>query len=246
MTVKADISVEVTLECEPELLPYLPELLQDFEALGSAPDAVIELLEAEAAGDFHSVLDLCCGKGATSIAVAKHFGVNAHGVDAVPGFIEAAKAAAEAAGLGAQCSFAAGDICDVVVKPADYDLVLFSAIGPILGGITKTVEHLIRPLRPGGWLLIEDSVLKPGTPVHEGFEMHASFDDTRVQMEQAGVDIVTVKRLPVEFVSTHEIDHSAIEKRAAALVERKPELAELVKRYVEGQWEEVDFLENWT
>ncbi len=69
---KPDLDVAATLECEPELLPYLPEILQDFDALGSDPARLIELLETQGVADeIHTGLDICSGKGATSIALAK-------------------------------------------------------------------------------------------------------------------------------------------------------------------------------
>ncbi|MEE8119857.1 MAG: class I SAM-dependent methyltransferase [Gammaproteobacteria bacterium] len=247
MLLKADLSVAATMECEHELLPYLPELLQDFDSLGSNPDVVIALLEVEAARDIHTALDLCCGKGATAIALAKHFSIEVEGVDAIEAFIEAAKSAAITAGVSEQCRFITGDICDTVVKPANYDLVIFSAIGPILGGITKTITHLLTPLRKGGWLLIDDCVLLPNAPIRKGFEAHAGFDETRAQIEQAGAEIVTVRRRPRDDVlSSHEVGNEFTQQRAVTLINRKPELAELVNQYVERQHEECAFLEQWT
>ena len=61
---KPDLDVAATLECEPELLPYLPEILQDFDALGSDPPRLIELLETQGVADeIRTGLDICCGKG---------------------------------------------------------------------------------------------------------------------------------------------------------------------------------------
>jgi SAM-dependent methyltransferase len=245
---KADLDVAATLECEPQLLPYLPEILQDFDTLGSAPQRVIEVLESTGVeSEIRTALDLCCGKGATSIALARRFGMRVDGIDAIDAFIDSAKVAAVEAGVETRCRFATGDLCEAVVRPASYDLVVFSSVGPILGGISNTVARLATPLRDLGWIVIEDSVLLPGAPVRPGFEAHAGLEETRSRIENAGVDVVVLRRLGNEATEKrHDGDNMRIADRARALVERRPELAALVQRYVARQKDECAYLERWT
>lgn len=243
---KPDLDVAATLECEPELVAYLPAILQDFDTLGSVPARLIELLETEGvAGEIRTVLDLCCGKGATSIALAKHFGVHVDGIDAIGAFVESAGAAATSAGVDELCSFTRGDLYAAVTRSGGYDLVIFSSVGPILGGITNTIAHLMTPLRNLGWVLIEDSVLKPGAPVRPGFEAHAELDETRRRIRMSGARIVAMSKFGCEALGNHD-DNARIARRAAALVARRPDLADLVGRYVERQRTECAFLERWT
>ncbi len=243
---KPDLDVAATLECEPELLPYLPEILQDFDALGSDPARLIELLETQGVADqIRTGLDICSGKGATSIALAKRFGMHLDGIDAIGAFVESARAAATNAGVDELCRFTTGDLCAAVTRPGSYDLVIFSSVGPILGGITKTVAHLMMPLRCLGWILIEDSVLLPGAPVRPGFEAHAELDETRRRIEKSGARIVAMYKFGSE-AQGNDADLSRIVRRAADLVARRPDLADLVARYVERQREECAFLERWT
>ena len=243
---RPDLDVAATLECEPELLPYLPEILQDFDELGSDPQRLIECLEEQcAADDIRHGLDLCCGKGATSIALAKRFGMRVDGIDAIDAFLESARAAAAAAGVEQLCRFSTGDLCAVVTQPASYDLVIFGSVGPILGGITKTVSHLMTPLRDRGWILNDDSVLLPGAPARPGFEAHAQFEETHRRIEMSGAQIVAV-RSSASDARGHDSDMRRIVRRAAALVERRPDLAAPVDRYVERQRSECAFLERWT
>jgi len=243
---KPDLDVAATLECEPELLPYLPEILQDFDELGSDPRCLIELLESEGLEDNIAVaLDLCCGKGATSIALAKRFGMRIDGIDAIESFIESARSAAAAAGVSELCRFTTGDLCAAVSRPGSYDLVIFSAIGPILGGITQTVTHLMTPLRGRGWILIEDSVLLPDAPVRRGFESHAEYEETRRRITRSGAEIIAARLSNTEAPQL-ATDNQQIARRTRALVERRPELADLVARYVERQLDECTYLERWT
>lgn len=240
------MDVAATLECEPELLPYLPEILQDFDELGSDPQRLIECLEAECVADgIRNALDLCCGKGATSIALAKRFGMRIDGIDAIDAFLESARAAAVDAGVDELCRFTEGDLCAAVTQPGSYDLVIFGSVGPILGGITKTVTHLMTPLRSRGWILFDDSVLLPGAPVRPGFEAHAQLEETRRRVEISGAEIVAMRSSGSD-ARGHDSDMQRIVRRAAALVERRPELAALVARYVERQRGECAFLERWT
>lgn len=245
---KADLDVAATLECEPQLLPYLPEILQDFDTLGSDPQCVIEVLESTGVGsEIRMALDLCCGKGATSIALARRFGMRIDGIDAIDAFIDSAKVAAVEAKVETLCRFATGDLCAVVVRPASYDLVVFSAVGPILGGITTTVSRLATTLRDLGWIVIEDSVLLPDAPVRLGFEAHAGLEETRSRIEAAGVDVVALRGLGDEATQKrHDGDNKKIADRARALVGRRPELAALVQRYLERQKDECTYLERWT
>lgn len=243
---KPDLDVAATLECEPELLPYLPELLQDFDELGTDPQRLIECLEGERVeNDINHALDLCSGKGACSIALAKRFGMRVDGIDAIDAFLESARAAAVEAGVSPLCRFTIGDLCSVVTQPADYDLVIFGSVGPILGGITKTVEHLMTPLRSGGWILFDDSVLLRGAPIRPGFEAHSQLEETRRRIEMSGALIQRV--LSSESNSQgYDSDMERLGRRGESLIEREPDLAALVARYLERQRAECAFLERWT
>ena len=69
-------------EVSPELLPYIPELLADLWALGSSPETVVEWVRSlELPPETTGVLDLGCGKGAVSIALAKEFNFRIFGID---------------------------------------------------------------------------------------------------------------------------------------------------------------------
>lgn len=246
--VRPDLDVAATLECERELLPVLPEILQDFDSLGSDPHGLIELLESNVpAGELRSALDLCCGKGATAVALARRFGMRVEGVDALSPFVEAARAAAVASGVGDRCRFRVGDLAAEVQREGDYDLVVFSAVGPILGGITETMRHLTKPLRGRGWLAIEDSILLPDAPVRAGFEGHAGLAETRRRIEAGGVTIVASRLAELEAPpAAGDEEHARITRRARVVAERRPELTAAIERYLKRQLEERNYLARWT
>jgi SAM-dependent methyltransferase len=244
--VRPDLDVAATLECEPELLPYLPALLQDFDELGTDPQRLIACLEAGGVADaIHRGLDLCCGKGAASIALAECFQISIDGIDAMAAFLDSARETAAARGVSELCHFTIGDLCDAVSQPGNYDLVIFGSVGPILGGITHTVVHLMTPLRRGGWILMDDSVMLPGAPTRPGFEAHAELDETRARIELAGAEVIAVHVADID-ATENEYELQLIAARGAALVERRPQLSALVERYIARQRAECAFLERWT
>lgn len=101
------------------------------------------------------------------------------------------------------------------------------------------------PVRPGGWILVDDSVLLPGAPPRPGFEGHAELEETRRRIERSGAEIVAERSFDVD-AGGHDAEVRRIVRCAAALVGRRPELADLVTGYVERQRDECAFLERWT
>lgn len=89
----------------PEIVRFLPELLQNLWELGGDPDLIVHwLLDAGLAGTQARILDLGCGKGAVAIAVAQALGCRVDGVDAMPAFVEIARRQAWRLGLGILCT----------------------------------------------------------------------------------------------------------------------------------------------
>lgn len=242
-----DLDVAATLECSAELLPYLPELLSDHDSLGSDPGTVIAMLERNVSADaIGSVLDLCCGKGATAIALASRFDCRVAGIDAIAPFVASARTAARDAGVGDRCRFEIGKLEEAVTRDTAFDLVVFSAVGPILGGITATVRHVTSPLRDGGHLVIEDSFLLPDAPRRAGFEQHRGLDETRRRIEAAGVDIVEHRVAALEEPLPGDEEHERLTARAEAVARKRPDLRAALDAYLARQWDERVYLARWT
>jgi SAM-dependent methyltransferase len=146
--------------------------------------------------DGKSVLDLCCGPGRCSIALAKR-GFSVTGVDKTKYLLDKARARAKAARV--KIEWVQQDMRDFV-RPDSYDLVLsmFTSFGYFddKGEDVIVLENVLKSLRPGGACLIEvlgkerlakilqptvSSVLPDGTLFVERREI---FDDwTRVRNE---------------------------------------------------------------
>jgi methylase of polypeptide subunit release factors len=114
----------------PEIVGFVPELLQDLWELGSDPELIVRWLrEGGLAGAQTRVLDLGCGKGAVALAVAGALGCRVDGVDALLAFVEVARGQARRLGLGQLCRFELGDLRETVQDARGDDAVLLLAVG---------------------------------------------------------------------------------------------------------------------
>jgi len=143
-----------------------------------------------------SVLDLCCGPGRCSIALAKK-GFRVTGVDKTAYLLKKARAKANAAHV--EIEWAQKDMRDFV-RPSSFDLVLsmFTSFGYFddRQDDMTVLQNMFTSLQPGGTCLIEvlgkerlAKILQPtiSTVLPDGtlmVERHEIFDDwTRVRNE---------------------------------------------------------------
>ena len=119
-------------------------------------------------GAFKTVLDLGCGTGNHSVALARR-GYDVAGVDLSEDMLAIAREKAAAAGVRA--SFHHGDMRDASVgRTFDVALILFAALGYQTedGAVAGTLANVRRHLRPGGLLLIDvwnaPTLLREGAP----------------------------------------------------------------------------------
>jgi len=96
---------------DPEIYPFLPYILQDVWEIGASPEVMVRMAQRHVPKDrVLEVLDLGCGKGAVSVAMARMLPCRCHGIDAVDAFIEEARKKALAFGVAGKCAFETGDI----------------------------------------------------------------------------------------------------------------------------------------
>jgi len=100
---------------DPEIYPFLPYILQDVWEIGASPEVMVRMAQRHVPKDrVLEVLDLGCGKGAVSVAMARMLPCRCRGIDAVGAFIEEARKKALAFGVADKCAFETGDIRDWV------------------------------------------------------------------------------------------------------------------------------------
>ncbi len=237
--------VAYTLEAPPALLPLLPHLLADLRALGASPEAVVDLLRPLSLAPEARVLDLGCGKGAVAVALAEALAMRVVGVDAMAAFVEAARAWAEARGVAGRCRFVCADLRDHLHPAVPFDVLVYAALGDVLGPLDATVRALRPAVRPGGYLVIDDAFLvEEGSPPH-GYEGYAGRVETQRRLTAAGDEIVReVYLAPAGMQAVNRWNNARIGERAAELTRRYPEQAALIEAYVRRQERESEVLET--
>lgn len=227
--------VAAALEAPRELLPYLPELLIDLQALGSDPRLIAGLVRDLPLPASPRILDLGCGKGAVSIAIATALQLPVVGVDLFAPFVAQARAAAHTAGVGQLCQFHHGDARTVPAPSDRADVAVFAALGDVLGAPASTMGVLRQHVRPGGFVVLSDVYRAAGdAPVFPGFEHYLTRDDTVRGLTAWGDTLVR------EVLSDDDDDDSngeaaAIARRAQDLAARHPQHRDLLLAFAAHQ-----------
>jgi len=236
--------VAYAMEISPALLPLLPELMADLDELGTDPDVVVAMLEALALPADATVLDLGCGKGAVSIEVADELELSVLGVDLFEPFVAHCREAAAAAGVADRCRFLAANIATLEVPPAD--VVIYGALGDVLGRLDETVGILRRYVKPGGVMIVSDPYLRAGdAPSFPGFESLVTREETLRRLQAHG-DVVEgeVVEEPEVSETYHDDDNAQISQRVAALADQHPHLREALLAFASSQQAETDYIEE--
>ncbi len=185
-----DRQIAESLDAPPELLPFLPELLADWTS--SPLDEVLRFLEPLELPPTTRALELGCGKGAVALALAERLGFHVVAVDAFPPFVEECRRRAEEQRLGHRCEFHCGDLHDWLGPRDPFDVALMIAVGAVLGDLKDTVGALRSCVRPGGYLIIDDSFLAPGCVGKvAGYEGYVEYEETIRRLTAHGDKLIT-------------------------------------------------------
>jgi len=235
-----DEMVAYALETHPELLPYVPELLADLGELGGDARAITRVLDELNLAASASVVDLGCGKGAVAVDVAESLNLKVLGIDLFEPFIKSCKELAELRGVSELCHFIHGDILKLVGHIDPRDVVIFAALGDVLGPLEQTVSVVRQYAKPGGYIAICDGFIKDGgSSDFPGFEQYAERDDMVAQLTACGDTLVSESTEAASF-DTGEAE--MIAARARTIAAQRPEIAADVLNFAETQAAEYDFL----
>lgn len=229
-----------------ELLPFLPYLLQDLWELGSIPKDMIDLIRRHMPfSEETKILDLACGKGAASVQIAQALPVQVYGFDLIPEFIEYAREKARELGVVDRCRFQVGDANDVVQSEKNYDCVIFSSAGNILGNPKDTLQKLISTVKPGGFILIDEAYLREDVENDDlkcQYDGYIKFSQWTALFQELGLKLA--KELPFAGEYDFDADNRAVAVRARELSERYPEKRSMFEGYVTSQLNECDDIES--
>lgn len=227
-----------------DIIPFLPYLLQDLWELGSSPEEMLRLIQAYAPPDKGAgVLDLGCGKGAVSIRLAEELACRFKGIDLLPDFIAYAEEKAAEHGVSELCAFEVGDITESVHKERGYDLVIYGAVGNVLGDHLAMLKALSDTVKPGGHILIDDAYLPDAG---EGFLLfpgaYPTLAEWRSIISGAGLEFVAIHADSGGRDAGNKRDFLHIKSRAGELSKAYPAKRELFARYVQNQKNEYEDL----
>lgn len=224
-----------------ELIQFLPYLLQDLWDLGSSPQDMLDLVRQHVSWTGQlEVLDLACGKGAVSIVLARELGCRIKGIDILPDFIDYARHKAVESGVAGQCLFEVGDINQSVEEERAYDLVIFGAVGDVLGDPAELLPKLKRTIKDNGYILLDDGYGQKGSAID-----HFTRGEWLAIFDQAGVRLIAEKLFaPDDMKEQNRRQQASIAIRAQELKAKNPGKSDLFDGYIKSQLAECDQLEN--
>jgi SAM-dependent methyltransferase len=234
------------METEKDFLSYLPYLIQDMWAMGSAVEHILDML-----GSLHvestqaNLLDLGCGKGVVPVRAAETYGYRVTGVDAMPEFLEVAQTKAKESNVSHLCTFILQDIRSYVRDKHFFDFVVLASLGGVFGSNANTVSAMRTQISSGGYIIIDDGYLKDKELLsRKGYGHYQNYNDTVQSLTKFNDQIVAE-------ISTSEVSKqinteylTVIEKRGAELILQHPELKIKIEKYIDLQREECNVLDQ--
>jgi arsenite methyltransferase len=117
----------------------------------------LELIEV---GRGDRLLDVACGWGTSALLAARELGCEVVGVEYGDGVVSAARAAADAEGLGDSVSFRQGDAEALPFADGDFDAVLCECSLCTFQDKPRAIAEMLRVLRPSGRVALSDVVVE--------------------------------------------------------------------------------------
>lgn len=126
-------------------------------------DHVLQMVKPMTLTSAKSMLDIGCGLGGATRAIAKTFGTWVVGMEASPALAAAGKQYSEMAGLAKKAPIQHFDPSTVEFPPKKYDAVCLRNVFSSLTDKHRLLEQVEKALRPGGSILVSDFAIgKPG------------------------------------------------------------------------------------
>jgi 2-polyprenyl-3-methyl-5-hydroxy-6-metoxy-1,4-benzoquinol methylase len=246
LTDEQKIQVAKGFDATPELVPFIPYLLQDLWTLGSSPHLIINILKSLELPKNSTVLDLACGKGAVSIKIAMELGFHITGIDLFKPFIEAAKLKAKEFHVDNLCSFKVEDANSAVKHFKEFDVVILASAESLLGTIKNTIISLRNCVRKNGYIIFDGAYLLDDAEIdNPDYAVLKKYDETIKQLTSQGDDIVKEVIVPVEETKRINLEYTElIRKRSEELSIKNPAKKNLFLSYVKKQEEECKIIAN--
>ncbi len=179
-----------------------------FNFPGSA-DHVVELVKPFGLTKEKSLLDLGCGLGGGTRAIAKEFGTWVEGMEQSPALARAGMEMSEKAGLGKKATVVAYDPANVHFTPRRYEAAFARMVLWQLADKKRLLGEIDKGLKPQGQLTFIDYVIKPGAAGAEGLgawlkaehcaNMPCTLTEVSKMLEALKIDIRIAEDMTGEF-----------------------------------------------
>jgi ubiquinone/menaquinone biosynthesis C-methylase UbiE len=241
-TLEESIATAMDFGKNTEILPFLPYILQDFWDIGTPPEIVINLVQKHCRNySTLRVLDLGCGKGATSVKLAVTLNCNCLGIDGISEFIEISKEKAQEYEVETLCRFEAGDIREEIKGLDKFDVVVLGAIGQVFGDYYVTLTTLSRHLTTEEIIIINDAYIEDtSTYQHPAIlplrKLVGQVEQAEMELVDEYTDVANNEEYTDQFEKT--------QNRCKELIAKYPEKTSLFENYIQIQANEYEEMEN--
>jgi len=114
-----------------------------------------KLLDTFKLDDNKKVLDIACGKGTTSILIAKKFGCKVVGIDICPDLIEQAKKISKRNKVDNLIDFQVADATQLPFNDNEFDISIAQAMLVLIDNKESVIKEALRVIKPtglAGWI----------------------------------------------------------------------------------------------
>ena len=164
----------------------------------AARESYLDLLGIKA-GD--RVLDVGCGSGVVTRAIAKRVGPNGRvvGLDPSPSFLAVAREIADKSGVGERIEFREGSAKKLPFNDSEFDAVIAVTVLAHMHDGAKAVPELVRVIRPGGRVGVFDFDADMTVFTHPDREMTRRIVSSAA--DAVAIDGWIARRMPALFAS---------------------------------------------
>jgi len=224
----------------PEILPFIPYLMQDIGVLGGIPADVAALVKKHSLGvPGAKALDLACGKGTVAIHLARYFPLDIRGIDLFEPFIKDAREKAEKMTLEGRVRFEAADLFEIVEREKTYALVILNGATEIFDDLDNLFAAVKKTVEEGGHLIMDD-----GFAVDDSVPYYRR-EDFEKALQNHGFKWLDFKPVDSDIVKAiTERNLAFLRKRTDELKKSYPDKAALFERYLDRQEGQIALYES--
>lgn len=172
-------------------------------------DATQTLLEMCHLDATSRVLDVGCGGGNTACLIAELYGSRVLGIDISEVMVAKAKERARRMGLDDRVEFRVADVFELPFEENSFDVVIVeSVLTPLPGDKSKALGEMVRVVRPGGRIGVNESTVDPSAPEdwlalldeHPAIHGHFTPETLRSLFGESGLQVVEM--VEAQYVDT--------------------------------------------